>query len=177
MYHIAHDQRTRKSAALICEGLAEKLREKPYGEISITDVCAPRGIARTTFYRLFDTLDDVLLYQFDTLFEESLRRYSPGDSYAKVILQTAMQTPSLIAAIVSSGRNDLFDFSTRAKETAVLAALQLDVSKADRLYCTPMLNHMAYAVLSTWVRGGCRETEAELYQIMKREIGIISKNI
>lgn len=56
MYHIPNDKRSRKSAALICEGLAEKLREKPYDQISITDVCVPRGIAQTTFYGHYEDI-------------------------------------------------------------------------------------------------------------------------
>ena len=99
---------------------AVQLHEAPvkpqYGEIGITDVCAPRGVARTTFYRLFDTLDDVLIYQFDTLFEESFKQYtaSPATekSYAKILLHIAMSNKPLLTAIIHSGRNDLFDFST-----------------------------------------------------------------
>ena len=174
MYHIANDKRAHRSAALICQGLAETLRKKPYPEISITDVCAPGGIARTTFYRLFDTLDDVLLYQFDALFEESLQQYSAGASYARIMLQTAMKDPALTAAIISSGRNDLFEFSTRAREQSLLSALQLDLSETERRYCTPILNQIAYAVLRTWVRNGCQESEEELYEIMKREIRTIA---
>ena len=88
MYHIKHDKRVYKSANLICDGLAEMLKVKSYDEISITDVCNINGIARTTFYRLFDTLDDVL-YQFDNLFEQSINKYKKdsdlGKSYAKMI--------------------------------------------------------------------------------------------
>ena len=89
MYHIKHDKRVYKSANLICDGLAEMLKVKSYDEISITDVCNINGIARTTFYRLFGTLDDVLLYQFDNLFEQSINKYKKdsdlGKSYAKMI--------------------------------------------------------------------------------------------
>lgn len=177
MYHISNDKRAHRSAALICQGLAEKLQKKPYPEISITDVCAPGGVARTTFYRLFDTLDDVLLYQFDVLFEESLRQYSAGGSYAKIMLQSAMKDPALTAAIISSGRNDLFDFSTRTREGELLKALRLELSETDRQYCTPMLNQMAYAILRTWVRNGCKETADALYEIMKREIKVIADNL
>ena len=65
MYHIKTDKRSQRSVKLFCEGLAEVLKKKDYQEISISDLCLETGMARTTFYRLFDIIDDVLLYQFD----------------------------------------------------------------------------------------------------------------
>ena len=179
MYHIIDDKRAYKSADLICEGLSEMLQKKPYDEIGITDVCAPRGVARTTFYRLFDTLDDVLIYQFDTLFEESFRQYTAAlegeKSYAKILLQIAMSNKPLLTAIIHSGRNDLFDFSTRNKENALLHSIDLDIDEQDKLYCRTLINCIAYAVLSTWVNQGCNESPVELYEILKRDISIIHK--
>lgn len=126
MYHIPNDKRSYHSAALICEGFAEKLREMPYEKINITNVCAPKGIARTTFYRLFDTLDDVLLYQFDSMFEESIRQYeNANEPLPQIILRIAICNQALICAILHSGRNDLFDFSTRNKKGVIIQNLKL----------------------------------------------------
>lgn len=127
MYHIKNDKRAYKSAILISESLADMLKEKKYDEISITDVCVARGVARTTFYRLFDTLDDVLIYQFDTLFEESIKQFTSvtnmGKSFARFMVEIAMNNRALVTAIVESGRSDLFDFSTRAKELCLWALI------------------------------------------------------
>lgn len=181
MYHIINDKRAYKSAMLICEGLSEMLQKKHYEEISITDVCSPKGVARTTFYRLFDTLDDVLLYQFDALFEEGFRQYiasPPAEkSYAKILLKIAMSNKPLLIAMIHSGRNDLFDFSTRAKENNLLRSIHLNIAEKDRIYCRSLINHIAYAILSTWVNQDCKESPDELYQIMKNEINIIHKHI
>ena len=181
MYHIINDKRAHKSTMLICEGLSEVLQRKSYADISITDVCAPKGVARTTFYRLFDTLDDVLLYQFDTLFEESFKQYiaspAPEKSYAKILLKIAMSNKPLLIAMIHSGRNDLFDFSTRSKENTLLASINLNINEQDKLYCRTLINYIAYAVLSTWVKQGCKESSDELYKILKTEINIIHELI
>ena len=181
MYHIKKDKRAYKSAALICEGLADALAAKPYNEISITDVCEANAIARTTFYRLFDTLDDVLMYQFDALFEESIRTYAEvgqaQQSFAKTIIDAAMKNRALISAIVSSGRSDLFSRSTKAKEDAILQQMNLQMNERDRLYCTEILTQLCFAVLGTWVNTGCRESAHELYEIMKREMKLLCEYI
>jgi AcrR family transcriptional regulator len=170
-----------KSAALICDGLAKALNTTSYDDISIADVCRPNGIARTTFYRLFDTLDDVLLYQFDTLFKDSIAKYTededPGKSFARTILEIATHNKALVSAIVASGRSDLFSASTISNEDSILKNVNLQITKKDSLYCTAMLTQLAYAVISIWVNTGCHESTAQLYQIMKREIKLIYTNL
>ena len=150
-------------------------------EISITDVWNINGIARTTFYRLFDTLDDVLLYQFDNLFEQSINKYKKdsdlGKSYAKMILKLAISNKTLITAIVKSRRYDIFLFSTRKKESQFIQNIEVEMNKHDLMYCTPILNQIAFVALEIWVENGCKESTEELYSILKRELKIISENM
>ncbi|MGN0683547.1 MAG: hypothetical protein ACI4JY_07710 [Oscillospiraceae bacterium] len=181
MYHIKNDKRAMKSADLICGGLADILKKKTYPEISISEVCAQNGVARTTFYRLFDTLDDVLTYQFDKLFENSLNRFSSEQrkevTFAKIMIETAVSDKALITAIVSGGRSDLFNFVTRQKENAILSGIGLFMTETDRKYCTAMLTQLAYSVISVWIATGCRESAEELYAIMRHELKTIYENM
>ena len=181
MYHIKPDKRSHKSATAFCESLAHLLDKKPYDEISISDICQECGIARTTFYRLFDTVDDILIYQFDGLFGESLASYTSQSqsakrmSYAEIILKITLSNKSLIQAIVSSGRNDLFDFATREKEYSITQNMNLNINERERMYCTPMLNAMIFAVIKTWIANGCRETTDELYRLIKKNLKLIDE--
>lgn len=174
MYHIKADKRSAKSAQLICDGLSQVLKKKTYINITISDVCSFHDIARSTFYRLFDTLDDVLLYQFDSLFQNSLNEFAHSDeSYAKIILRIAVSDMALINALISSGRTDLFDFSTRNIEDDLIHHMHLSIDAKDRLYCTPMLNSMICSVIKTWLSNGCRETVSELYELIKKDLQLL----
>ena len=179
MYHIKSDKRSHKSAALLCEGLAAMLREKSYQEITISDVCSHCGIARTTFYRLFDTLDDVLLYQFDRLFEagitQSQNHNVPTSSYAYSILKIALSDRALIAALIASGRTDLFDFSTRLKEQQLLHNIGLTLEEPNLRYCTAMLNAMLLSIVKVWVENGNEESVEDLYERSKANLATILK--
>lgn len=181
MYHIKNDKRMIKSASLICESLADILSIKSYEEISITDICESKGIARTTFYRLFDTLDDVLLYQFDVLFENSLIKYNennnPNSSFSKTIIEIAVNNKALVTAIVASGRGDLFSVCTKNKEKRILQNLNLQMTEKDCLYMTEILTQITFAVINIWVKNGYNESPEELYDIIKRQIKIIYKYI
>lgn len=60
MFHVHADKRTQGSAKKISSALTELMRTKNFEQITITDLQRKIGIARTTFYRSFDNLVDVL---------------------------------------------------------------------------------------------------------------------
>lgn len=69
MYHIKNDKRSRTSAELIYESLISILDKKPYPKITITEVLEKSTVSRSTFYRTFDDLIDVLRMKCDQKFE------------------------------------------------------------------------------------------------------------
>lgn len=69
MYRIKNDKRQLESADLIMQGLSRCLERKRYEEISVTEIIKESGVGRATFYRLFDTPDDVLEYASEGIFE------------------------------------------------------------------------------------------------------------
>lgn len=60
MYHIPNDERAKKSAETIYQSLRHILFHKKLDEVKITDIQKECGISRSTFYRLFDNVTDVL---------------------------------------------------------------------------------------------------------------------
>lgn len=178
MYRIKEDQRSIQSAQLISEGLAMVLKKKDYPDISISEVCKINGIARTTFYRHFDTLDDVLMYQYDQLFQQSIRNYADNSyepvSFARLLLQIATENPTLTTAIIKSDRRELLVAATRSNEKLIMDLLQIQLSNKDLSYLTTLLTYIAYATLKEWVEHGCQESLDELYELMKREVKFIA---
>ena len=65
-------QQKEQSRRWIAEALLQILEEKPYNEITISEVAAKADLSRRTFYRHFETLDDVIDYQLETLCNEFL---------------------------------------------------------------------------------------------------------
>ena len=66
---------TTEKAALqqrrIEECLLSAMRDKPFGEISVSSLCEQTGLSRKTFYRLFEGKQDVL----DSLIDRTIREY------------------------------------------------------------------------------------------------------
>lgn len=72
MYHISHDKRSRESSQWIYEALEQLITEFPYEKITITDICKKAKIGRVTFYRHYDTIDDILRKKCDDKFRDLL---------------------------------------------------------------------------------------------------------
>ena len=59
-----------RSKERIRDALLELLARKSFANISVAEITRQAGVARLTFYRNFETREEVLLYHLDKLFEE-----------------------------------------------------------------------------------------------------------
>ncbi len=69
MYHIKNDKRSIHSSQMIYNGLAKLMREKDFTSITVKDLVETAMVGRTTFYRHFDEIEDILRMRCDQVFE------------------------------------------------------------------------------------------------------------
>lgn len=69
MYHVGTTKRSRESAELIYYGVAICSQDKPLSSVTVSDIQRTTGVARTTFYRSFDTVQDVLEWKCDQYYK------------------------------------------------------------------------------------------------------------
>lgn len=72
MYHIHSDRRVAQSVESICGALDRLIGRTPYRQISVTALSAEAGVSKATFYRSFDTIDDVLRLKTDQAVEQMI---------------------------------------------------------------------------------------------------------
>ena len=147
MYPIKHDKRAESSVELICAAVLELLETKPLGEITISDVQRRSTVSRSTFYRNFDSLEDVLALLCDRGFDE-----------------IAAGSAAVLEALVRTGRADILAESLkklllRSKELPGMDEARLDYFAANTGY-------VMTGILATWLRRGRRESEEELADIL-----------
>ncbi|MGL4336275.1 MAG: TetR/AcrR family transcriptional regulator [Turicibacter sp.] len=70
MYHIKNDKRSIQSSIVIYKSLCRLMKCKDFRDITIKEVAKEGHIGRATFYRNFDSLDDVLRLKCDETFQE-----------------------------------------------------------------------------------------------------------
>lgn len=75
MYHLKPDKRSQTSAAMLYTALMDCLRKKDFREISVTELVTKAEVGRSTFYRNFDEISDILYWKCDQRFSEMLHGY------------------------------------------------------------------------------------------------------
>jgi AcrR family transcriptional regulator len=66
------DKRSKRTRAWLLETLLKLLDNKDYSEITITELTEKADIARQTFYRNYDSKDDILLSKLNEIIDEYL---------------------------------------------------------------------------------------------------------
>lgn len=69
-----------QSKEMYVKALLELMKEKPYKEISISELSSKADLSRRTFYRLFDSMDEILLFHIHSLWaKKSEELYNSSD--------------------------------------------------------------------------------------------------
>ena len=169
MYHIKNDKRCIKSAARIGEALRELLTEKPLSEITVTDIQKRSGTGRSTFYRLFDNTDDVLLYLVEGEFLDMVNDYRELDwtDFTEHLIRSIMSESRVILNVTSSGKMHVISRALRNDLTQVAEA---DSYKFDNLsrYMIAVFIGGCISLVTTWDETGREESVDELARMMRK---------
>lgn len=164
----------RKSQEWISRELLGLMETIEYDKISVSEICRKAEIDRRTFYRNFDSKNDVLEHYINALREEYLRMYSDEDrcsSYkaAKYFFEFWSQHLCFIRNMKSSGLSDyvfhLFSaFSMEHNE--FLIGNFIPDTKLDYIYAYRIGGF--WNVLMTWADKEDNSTPEELAFILSQ---------
>lgn len=176
MYHIKDDKRSKKSAQLIAEAFLKLTARKSFQNITITDIEKESGVARSTFYRLFDNTADILSYQCDVVFKNLITYHiSHIPEGMDAIMQAAghywMNHAPLLEVINQSGRQDILIASFKRHYPQIIAAYYKKPKNSPyQDYYSSLLTSMISSALLQWVKNGQKETPAQLWALLKNLI-------
>ena len=182
MYHIKSDRRSCHTAEEISQGLLECLKDQPLNSITITDIHRRTGISRATFYRLFDTVEDVLdwLCAQPPREEEQLLPVMEQGSPAKVftrMLELGLENHDLLKALVDNGRYDLV-YRYAEQRFRLMNSLypqslpQLEETEYDYTVSAMAMNMVS--TLVTWVRRGRVDPPEEVALYSRRYMKLMA---
>lgn len=160
MYHIKPDKRAQTSVKLICAGLRQCLKEKSFESITISDIQRVSGVSRSTFYRNFDRIEDVLALMCDKVFEEAFG--SGYENISEAVFRTWFRHDDMVETVVGIGRSDLLYSSLRRCADSLRSSLP-DMGQAGSFdYLVSIISSAMMGIMVTWVERGKRESEEEL---------------
>lgn len=160
MYHIKEDKRAQASVELICDGLKRCLKEKSFESVTISDIQRISGVSRSTFYRNFDRMEDVLALMCDRVFEEAFA--SDYANISEAVFRTWFRHADMIEAVVGIGRGDMLYASLRRCTSRMRSGLPEWGDAAPLDYLASIIASSMMGIMITWVERGKKESEEEL---------------
>ena len=184
MYHISNDKRSKKSAELIWQGMEQCLQEKTFDKLRITDIYQKSFVSRATFYRLFDSLQDVIVYECDHIYmqlSEEIQKetFKSKQDFFIYLIKSWLKEEVLLKTLVENNMINVI-YETHMKNTELMKKIfleNIDISDTEADYLVSILANIIPAALNIWVLHGKKETPEEIYQMVSQNLKIISKQL
>lgn len=184
MYHISKDKRAVQSSELIYRGLLDCIKKKSFDQITVSDLQKASGVARTTFYRAFDNISDILYWKCDTCFYEVLGKYRPEPPFSEVDLARHyfrywVNRSDILELLIQINRQDII-YACHMKNAEILQERfghipGLPIKHGN--YFIAIRTGFTISVLTTWLKGGKKESTDELVQIIEEQLSILANSI
>lgn len=174
MYHIPDDPRAQASAQRICDALIACARQKPFSEITVTDLHRNYTISRTTFYRLFDNTVDVLEYSCDQMGRSILLNIQ-GDNPRELTINaiTALKDQrELISLLSQSGHLGIFQKTGEKYIPLSQLANGLHFGSGSA-YFHRMLSLLIPMAIEVWMKDGQTDSPEEVYEKLSESIQLL----
>ncbi len=181
MYHIKDDQRAKRSAETIYTALVALMDERPFETIKVSDIVEKGDVGRSTFYRNFDLIEDVLRWRCDCAmdaFTDYLMRYAqsqPLDTLMPILkpmLRFFYLDSTIIELLIAAKRIDILQtaLQTRFERRVPERAIKLDVPELHLKYGAVIRSYAAVGILTHWVATGKREAPDMLADGLRQSI-------
>lgn len=163
MYHIKDDKRSRESGTMMVQGLLRLIGRKPYASITVLELTEEAQVGRTTFYRNFDTIDDVLrlecdrkLAEFAVVLKAILKNspLGPSTPLTRPFLEFWAQDSSLVETLLKAGRTDIFKAALEQMVETLKLALSPLKDPLIQPYVQDIKIAIAMTLLTRWVQNG-----------------------
>jgi AcrR family transcriptional regulator len=158
-----------RSKKWLCNAMLELLQEKPYNNITITELCNKAGLVRKTFYRHFISKESVIVAVIDLMFgefNEYIHDQKIGPlqmplAYFRYWEQHKFFLHILIENQLFSLLNDQYVLYLEAMDP-IIGSKEADQSDLERDYMRTMVAGGLWSMLKKWVVRGCTESPEEM---------------
>lgn len=181
MYHIKPDKRSKDSSVRLYTALSILLETNEFGCITIKDLAETAAVARATFYRNFDSIEDILLYETDEKFKELKdylnAYYSSTPNYVLnffifPFLSFWQKDTKLVELLISCNKisilQDAFIKLLSSSIEAYYAPNEIDIEYYN--YFLALKSGIAINILVQWIKDGKVETPDEIMEILMRQL-------
>ena len=181
MYHISNDKRAHQSSEMVYEALKHLMAKSPFSEINVTDLVHEAKIGRSTFYRLFDAIEDVLHYKADeayALCAQNMKRIlldknnsGLSRSFFLPFFRYWYYNFEIIELLIRAKKEDILKQSFK-KMVDDLRSEYPEVEVKNYNYFIEIRAAVSIAILSEWVKTNRQLSPEELFEIFKMQLTV-----
>jgi len=177
LYHIKDDKRTDVTTKLIQEALSALILENEWGCFTVTSLAERAKVGRATFYRSFDSVEDVLQFQVDHSMEdlfsfimEGIRRlpsFYETDIY-RLFFQYWSIHDQLLILLQKSCQQEMFKTRLMRLYRENLSFVQevLQIQESHWPYFVVLRCSILAEGLFEWIKKGKKESPEEISRIL-----------
>lgn len=155
----------------IAQALAKLIQTKSLSEISITELAQIAGVSRMTYYRNFNSKEEIFSSYFDILFarydeeegSDPKGVYHDAEHMVHYFSSFILKNKDFLYSVVSNGYGNLF-LSTMTDY--IVKKWQQDKNNHIEYYTLCAFAGSLYNLYVSWVKNNYRETPEEMAQIL-----------
>lgn len=160
----------------IADALLRLMQEKPLESISIIEITDLAGVGRSTYYRNFNSKEDILAFKLQLLAKRWLKEEKlPGKPDYKAIIQKAClylySIRDLINLLYQNGQIDMV--CTTLYNFIGPTATDDKIVKFQKATCS----FGAFGIVYQWLKDGMQEGPDELAEIIWRAFGTMQEKV
>ncbi len=185
MYRIKEDARVRRSAETIYQGLSRCLTHKHLEDITPSDIQRVCGVSRATFYRIFDSMTDVLIWKCDRHFYTMLSSFAAQKkaeaerfAFVRYAFEYWTDNSLIVEQLIAVNRADII-YDAMLKHSAIIhdcfAEFFTD-SSIDNSYFFAIRSGLVVSILRVWLGRGKQETPEQIAQIISDQLAFAVSN-
>lgn len=183
MYHIKEDKRSLTTSRMLYDALIEQLNRKRVDEISVSELVTFAGIGRSTFYRNFDNIVDILTWQCDLSFAKVIEDYyvigrKSNVSMTEYIFDYWYNNSEVIEKLLAIKRIDII-YDSFIKNSKMFAA-KINVTPIKNAiieeYFLTVRIGIFISVVKVWIENGKKESPKQLSALLTKQILHSAKN-
>ncbi len=158
---------------MLYDALAGLMREKPFNQISVTDLVETAKVGRTTFYRNFEEIEDILRMQSDQTFDELINYIQAYGQEVRVETPMVLLKPMLrffylhsdiIELLMKAKRMDIMQASIRERLEPIKALIVSRLGVTEELvdYAIAIRTGVMLNILVQWIETGKQQAPDDL---------------
>lgn len=178
MYHIKNDKRSIYSTEELYKALLNILKKHQLNEIKVISLVEEAQIGRSTFYRNFDEIKDILIWKCDLFFDELLLFILNNISLKNekevidFIFSYWFNKIDFLEILIKNKMLDIIysSFSKYSSKLEQLIMKNPNVKTLDYKYFLTIRFSVFIGVINIWINTGKKESILELSSIINESL-------